>query len=375
MTTISLKKIEESYLESTKDFNNTDRSIHWKKITGKKNFKDFDKIKNFRNNHLSYGHDDSNYYNIKKFNDEIELIKEKVGEKFFLNNLKLKNIGNLKNLFTHNNLLIDPGDIHLINFFYELEKNVFNKSNIEIICEIGGGYGGLAEKILRQKKCKYILIDLPETNALSTYYLSNNFIDKKILIYSDIKNNCIDDKDLYQNDIIIITPNVKIKNIEFDLFINTRSMMEMKSSTIKKYFELIQNQLSENGYFYNVNRYIKFRAGEAIFLKDYPYDDKWKVINSSKSFNQEWIHQLITQRQQNSSNLIKIELKKIMKETKKYLQPDEFRYLVSGKFIKYSFFINLFKKILYFAGKKFFGTNYYAHKQKFYKVLNKFFFK
>ena len=38
MTTISLKKIEDSYLESTKDFNNTDRSIHWKKISGKKNF-------------------------------------------------------------------------------------------------------------------------------------------------------------------------------------------------------------------------------------------------------------------------------------------------------------------------------------------------
>ncbi|MDC0151293.1 hypothetical protein OAI89_04305, partial [Candidatus Pelagibacter sp.] len=126
---------------------------------------------------------------------------------------------------------------------------------------------------------------------------------------------------------------------------------------------------------YNVNRYIKFRAGEAIFLKDYPYDDKWKVINSSKSFNQEWIHQLITQRQQTSSNLIKIELKKIMNETKKYLQPDEFRYLVRGNFIKYSFFINFFKKILYFAGKKIFGTNYYAYKQKFYKVLNKFFFK
>lgn len=84
MTTISLKKIEDSYLESTKDFNNTDRSIHWKKISGKKNFKDLDKIKNFRNNHLSYGHDDSNYYNIEKFNDEIELIKKKLEKNFFL---------------------------------------------------------------------------------------------------------------------------------------------------------------------------------------------------------------------------------------------------------------------------------------------------
>ena len=83
MTTISLKKIEDSYLESTKDFNNTDRSIHWKKISGKKNFKNLDKIKDFRNNYLSYGHDDSNYYNIEKFNDEIELIKKKSWRKIF----------------------------------------------------------------------------------------------------------------------------------------------------------------------------------------------------------------------------------------------------------------------------------------------------
>jgi len=75
-------------------------------------------------------------------------------------------------------------------------------------------------------------------------------------------------------------------------------MMEMRFSTICIYFELIHNNISNNGFFYNANRYIKFRAGEPIFFKDYPYDKFWKVISSSKSFQQNWIHQLITKRDQ-----------------------------------------------------------------------------
>ena len=367
-----IKKIEDSYLKSKIEPNDHYKSLHWDKIIKKKNFGNLNDLKNFRNNGLSYGHDDSNYYDKKKFDYEIDLIIKKTGYNFFFQNIKNNNIGNLKNLFNFNNLSIDPGDIHLINFFYELNKYVFNRVNVNNICEIGGGYGGLAEKIVSKKNCKYILIDLPETNILSTYYLYKNFPEKKFLVYSDIYNDEISKNEVDQNDIIILPPNVNFKEIKIELFINTRSMMEMKMSIINNYFQLINNHISEGGFFFNVNRYIKFRAGEPIFLKDYPYDQNWKLINSSKSFNQDWIHQLITQRKKNyETTEVKIELERISKETKKYLQHDEVRYLDKNYFKKNSGFIYIIRRFFYIISKVVFGKKYYKYKQLFYKFMNK----
>ena len=40
-----------------------------------------------------------------------------------------------------------------------------------IICEIGPGYGSFASKLIKKFNSKVILIDLPESNFLSAYYL------------------------------------------------------------------------------------------------------------------------------------------------------------------------------------------------------------
>ena len=53
-----------------------------------------------------------------------------------------------------------------------------------IICEIGFGYGGSASKIkINIKKSKIVLLDLPEVNAVQSYYLLNVFPDQKIYGY------------------------------------------------------------------------------------------------------------------------------------------------------------------------------------------------
>jgi len=265
---------------------------------------------------------------------------------------------------------IDPGDLHLIKYLFDLEKYVFNNSKIRYVCEIGGGYGGLAKKIIKNHNCKYILIDLPETNCISSYYLIKNFPKKKFCLYEDIKKQELDRDTLKKYDIFIIPPFIKFKEINMDLFVNTRSMMEMRFKTICEYFELIHNNISRNGYFFNVNRYIKFRAGEPIFFKDYPYDKFWKIVSSSKSFQQDWIHQLITKRDLViGKNEINSELNKIKKETEKYLQPSEFRHLEDRNHYKKN---NFFKKILYFLSKILFGKNYAKCKEKFYYYFNKF---
>ena len=86
-------------------------------------------------------------------------------------------------------------------------------------------------------------------------------------------------------------------------------------------------------------------------------------INSSKSFNQDHIHQLITERKYDiNSKEIKLELDKILEETKNYLQPDEYRYLNRNYFKEKKYFLKAVKKLLYHFGKLFFGRNYNKYK-------------
>ena len=56
-----------------------------------------------------------------------------------------------------------------------------------IICEIGGGYGGLASKIKSNVKgAKIVMLDLPEVNAYQTFYLSKVFDGAIIKGYKDL---------------------------------------------------------------------------------------------------------------------------------------------------------------------------------------------
>ena len=99
---------------------------------------------------------------------------------------------------------------------------------INFICELGSGYGGFAEKIIKNYSgSKYLIIDQPEANFLSSYFLSKHFPNKKILLAYEKNRKVIYKSDFNKYDIIIIPPWFRVEGIKFDLFINTRSMMEM----------------------------------------------------------------------------------------------------------------------------------------------------
>ena len=108
-----------------------------------------------------------------------------------------------------------------------------------IICEIGSGYGGLAAKIKNNcKKSKIIIFDLPEVNAVQSYFLINTFPQQKIFGYQDFLKygSEILDKDF---DFLIMpgwTASDLLKNRQVDAFINVRSMMEMSSTCHKGVF-------------------------------------------------------------------------------------------------------------------------------------------
>jgi len=126
-------------------------------------------IKNFRKNdlHLNFDDKSNSIENLLSFFDQIV---KKIGINFVKQNLDSNNIGNNEHYFKYKNFFVDFNLLHNINFLYEIVTNVKIDDNT-VICEIGGGYGHLSKLLIKNFKSKILLIDLPETNYLSSYYL------------------------------------------------------------------------------------------------------------------------------------------------------------------------------------------------------------
>ena len=316
MLLTKLNYIEDSFQKSIIDYQQQYKSKHWRFYNNKK-IKLLNKkfIKDFRKNDLHLNLDDKSQ-NIENLLSFFNQIVKKVGKNFVEQNLDINNVGNNQHYFKYKNFFVDFNLLHTINFLYEIATNINLKKNMTI-CEIGGGYGHLSKLLIKNFKSKILLIDLPETNYLSSYYLMENFKDLKFLLYSNIKSDYVDSDIINKYDVIIVPPWVKIQNIQLDLFINIRSMMEMNLETINDYFNLIQKSTKKEGYFVNINRYLKNTVGYEVKLAGYPYDNCWSVLSSKKSEFQPHIHQLITKRTEKNDLSISKELTSIENFTKK----------------------------------------------------------
>jgi putative sugar O-methyltransferase len=166
-----------------------------------------------------------------------------------------------------------------------------------VVVEIGGGYGGLARAIKKTyRSLKYVLLDLPEANAIQTYYLKKCFPDGEHLYASDVyEKTRVNPEE--QNFDFLVLPGPFIEKLpadSVDLFINTRSMMEMNLETVSFYFEHMHRQLRPGGAFYCINRYEKKTR-----LKDYPFDENWYLSYSSpwpSTIDQNPHHELVAVR-------------------------------------------------------------------------------
>ncbi len=283
------------------------------------------KLSEFRDNELSFKCNDS----LEKRTPYKELrVLERLSHivnKDFIEENKEEKIGNPKT-FSHNKKFFDYHDLFLIYFLSVLSPFINQKSqkNSKIFTlEIGGGYGGLAYKIKRlfpETTC--ILLDLPETNFISNYYLKSLDPRAKILNLENIleKKNVktVEDLSIMRSDLFlydyVILPGYLLENfseIFIDIFINTRSFMEMNLQTISFYFSYIQKLISPNGLFYCVNRYKKSTSGDIVKFKEFPFDKFWDPIVWRKSFFQPMIHEALFLRKMEENLSIKKKLSRL----------------------------------------------------------------
>ena len=346
------KNLIDIYKEASNFFytdrkNLSQKSKHWKSWYNFKNFNE-DTLKNFRHskNKLSSGLDaTSNSFSFKIYSDLVN----KTSESYVLNNLPKENIGNSDYAVPFKNVFVESGKLINIYWFSLIENKILKKEKIFNICEIGGGFGSFSELFIRNYNLKFLLIDLPEANLMCAYYLKCIFPNKNFYLFDDYsKTEFLSYSDFQKNDIIILPPNCNIdEKIKIDLFINTRSMMEMNRDVIKSYFDFIHKHSFEEGYFLNINRYEKSTVGYPVRISEYPYDNYWKVIISEPSFHQKKIHFLLTQRNFKDSEVDIISelnnLKKIEKKftAKNFLIIKILRIIFGAKFLhKIGNFIN-----------------------------------
>lgn len=337
------ESMKSNYKLCVKNYKKNFKSLHWDVFPENYEniFNDPNIWKTFLRNHISIGFNDalievSNkrfkdgndlYWGELKKNDDNLLNKnltshQKINEVIGVVNYLLSNIDPH---FLINNLMPECGDPAIVSleienpdktklllpvnshdvveiyYFYKFQRvlNELKKEKNPVIAEIGAGYGGMATKIKKNlNQAKYIIFDLPEVNAVQTYYLKNVFSDKKVLGYEEF----LQSNDIMSEDFdFLILPGWEITNFKKDCvntFINMRSMMEMNFDIIEFYMKSIHTMSKVNSFFFNVNRYKK----RDIKFSSYPYDKKWKVIDSTNSNLQNHIHILTTQRTKENQN-------------------------------------------------------------------------
>ncbi len=318
-----LKKVQKNYEKSILNYDIISKSKYWKNsIIKKKKLFNIKNLKKFRSNNLSKNIDDF-YLSKKEIRKLYENLKGVCGSSYVKNFLFEKNIAYPKKFIKLDNKLITASDLFHIKYIFEIRKKI-KLTKINSICEIGQGFGLLASKLLKIKNYKMILIDLPESNYLTSYYLKKLYPKKKIIMDIDIPNGKLTKEIFKKGDLFIITPWIKINNIKLDLFINSRSMMEMNYESILSYFKLIDSKISKNGFFLCINRYYKDLVGYPIEFHKYPFKDNWKTIISEMSWMQPHLHFLLIKKVNKKKSDINETLKSIKSNYLKVVQKDQF---------------------------------------------------
>jgi len=267
------------------------------------------KILNFRSNELSFKFNDSLEKGLLSRTRKVLNQLDNITGRLFIEKNKEINVGNPKTL-TIDEKHYDYHDLFIIYFFHTMFPYLSEKSkkNKFFVCDIGGGYGALVHRIKKNfPNAVCLLFDLPEQNYISNYYLKKLNPAAKILnLYSlmKVKNiNSLAELKIKKIDLIdydyIILPGYLIKQLPnnfIDVFINTRSLMEMNIRTVNFYFSQIHRIINKSGIFYCVNRYEKKTSGDRIKFKNFPFDEKWSFEISRKSFSQPLIHEALLKR-------------------------------------------------------------------------------
>jgi hypothetical protein len=135
---------------------------------------------------------------------------------------------------------------------YTAEKAVMLTGGKGVILEIGGGWGDVAYFALKYPGIHYLDLDLPEILLVAAYWLCSTLPDRKITLYGEEPaETVLANIERYD---VVLYPNFCLPLLQgepIDVFVNTRSLSEMRPETIREYLGQISRTC--RGYFFHEN--------------------------------------------------------------------------------------------------------------------------
>jgi putative sugar O-methyltransferase len=178
-----------------------------------------------------------------------KLWKSLSSDKYTVQDLISPRIGNPYGVFI-DDVFVKSGADYLHYYAMAISRLIRGK-NKRFVVELGGGYGGMAYYLCRENEnMTYIDFDLPENMALTAYYLSNAFPEKKVLLFGEAP---LTPETMNAYDIILM-PGFEIAKLldeSVDLIFNSYSLAEMSRDTIHTY--ITEFMRISKGYFFHVN--------------------------------------------------------------------------------------------------------------------------
>lgn len=146
------------------------------------------------------------------------------------------------------------------------------------VLEIGGGYGRLAEVVLRERPfpMTYILCDgVPESIYYGYAYLKARLPDIKIFpAFGGCALPPLQELD------VLVLPSWRLPDLpdgSIDLAINVASIQEMPDATVRAYFAQLDRLLAKGSTFFFEN------SREFFYRREYPYPPNWRYLFKKKS--------------------------------------------------------------------------------------------
>lgn len=166
--------------------------------------------------------------------------------KYALHDLSGSSIGNPFGIVLEG-VLIRNGAEHQHYCAHRIRNVLHN--GFAVVAEIGGGYGGMAFYLLRDRPTTgYLNFDLPESLALAAYYLIKSFPEKRFLLCGETstKRLAIEDYD------VVLLPLTHLSAMPgncADLIFSSHAMSDVNPSALPLYLANV-NQLSKRYFLY-----------------------------------------------------------------------------------------------------------------------------
>jgi putative sugar O-methyltransferase len=158
---------------------------------------------------------------------------------------------------------------NILNHYYyqNILRGFVDAGQIETILEIGPGNGNFPAILFHDwAPIRVVLIDLPESLAVSIPFLASMFPSARIAMPNEIEVNGMPK----QFDFAFLTVDQlhHVADNCIDLAVNCHSFQEMTHEQIGIYFEFIQRVCRDSGFFFTANRIEKIPCGSDPFTTE-----------------------------------------------------------------------------------------------------------